>query len=82
MQHPETTLTYEEDRIRIAIRGVQALLAKSDKPKIAEFYQTMEEVLIAIAQDQQESKTMRRAYDKMCRRVEIMEALLASMVKQ
>lgn len=77
---PEKTLGYEKDCIAEAIIRIQGLKEKSSNKNAGEFYQIIEDVLIALSFAATESQTMRRAYDNMASRVKIMETLLEKFV--
>ena len=82
MQPPEISLTYEEDQVTQAIRRIDELLQKAkDGTPAQEFYRTMHEAMQVINTAMQDARYMRRAYDNMVTRVEIMERLLAGFVK-
>ncbi len=82
MQQPEKSTTYEEDRISNAIRRVQLIQERAKAGSApAEFYQTIWETLVVLDEAIVESKNTQRAYDKMCRRVEIMEGMLALLLR-
>lgn len=74
-------LEFEQYSIDTSLIEVRKLLEQTPKTgKARDFYSTIESALIALHFSMLQSQTMRKAYDKMCNRLDNVEKLMAKMV--
>jgi hypothetical protein len=77
----DTMFDYESYSLEQALVRIHGLLDNCPEGKAKEYFQTISEVMTALAFAVSECRAQRIAYGKLIKRVEIMESLLALQLK-